>query len=376
MPCDLPPALSQSLRDYSQSSLQSLCARTRTIVLSRLQRFLGWLNCLERTEHITWIAVTPKIVNDFFNFRLNQPSRLGGRLSTKTITRDLTPIRDWLAWNEMREGTGTSRSAYVAYLIDNMPHEEAPEVHIITPYLEQRILDRCHCIGRGDSQLRYPDFRYGRSEMHKATEVGWAKGAFALYFVLMMRQGLRPQEAIRLRWDELDLTSYPCVLRLRRLNDERGVPIRKLKTAKSQDAITLGRAVYKQDRDQWSGICDGLDVAILLRDFQQHARGPWVFGNELGQFPNEYGIWRALKHEMQEPDLRAYSCRHTLATRMAARGFTLEQIARVLRNTVASCEKYYVAGTRTHDAFDVMTGQRVQVERQRSPSASSRMLSS
>ena len=94
-----------------------------------------------------------------------------------------------------------------------------------------------------------------------------------------------------------------------------------------------------------------------MRERKARATSEWVFGAKL----DDVFIFKALQHETGDPCLRPYSCRHTLATRLVARGFTLEQVARVLRNSVAVCERHYVAGTRVHDAFDIATGARVQV---------------
>lgn len=242
-----------------------------------------------------------------------------------------------------------------AHVVNPFPPEDRGEVHIITPAQERQILARAQDIRHGDRTLRFWQTYKGLRHFKLAHMGGWKPGAFRLYFAVMMRQGLRPAEARCLRWDELFLDAKVPVMRLRRIIDQEGATVRSLKTNKSMDTVTLAKP--STFRDVWRGACDDLDIAEELRDFRKHADGPCVFGPRL----NEHEIFRALKRELADDGLRPYSCRHTLATRMIARGFTLEDVSRVLRNSVAVCEKYYCAGTRVHDAFDVATGRRIQI---------------
>jgi integrase len=363
----LPQALEENLRAFTQS-LSHLEPGTRKNTLSKLTRFLNWAASRGLANCTTWRDTNPALLDEFVQHRLGTPSARGFWPKPETISRDLVAIRDWLVWNEERELTGPIRSAHA---MRPLPRAEREEIHVITVEQENVILDRARWVQDGARGLRFPNVRDGREVMTNARQTGWLRGAFSLYVLLMLRCGLRPAEALKLRWDEVFLDANPPVLQLRRRFDEYGRPLRKLKTAKSQDAITIARYVRVEHRDQWSGPAEGYDLVELLRDFrdelkQADAYGPWVFGKcepftgEV-EYPDDAFIWRALKYETGDARVKAYSLRHTLGTRLAARGFTAEQVARVLRNTARVCERYYIAGTREHDAFDIRTGQRVQV---------------
>lgn len=363
----LPQALENNLRAFTQS-LVHLDPGTRKNTLSKLTRFLSWATSRGRDDCTAWRDVNPVLLDEFVAWRLQTPSARGFWPKPATVQRDLITIKKWLVWNEERELTGPIRSAHA---MRPLPAEEREDVHVITPQQEKVILDRARWVAEGNRGLRYPDNVNGKPVMKNARQTGWVPGAFKLYLLLMLRCGLRPAEALKLRWDEVFLEADPPMLQLRQRHDEYGRPMRKLKTAKSQDAITIARFVRREHRDEWSGPAEGYDLVKELRSFRDEAKregrfGPWVFGRceELTgevEFPDDAFIWRALKHETGDTRLKAYSLRHTLATRMAARGFSVEQIARVLRNTTRVCERYYIAGTREHDAFDVHTGKRVQI---------------
>jgi integrase len=316
----------------------------------------------------TWRAVTPVLLDNFVAHRLKTPSARGFWPKPDTIKRDLQAVRDWLIWNEERELTGPIRSAHTNR---PLPQQDREEVHVVTQEQEDFILKRSRWIYEGSRGLRFPEIVNGKEVLHNACQTGWEKGAFRLYFLLMIRCGLRPDEALHMRWDEIYLESNPPFFKLKRMYDEHDKPLRKLKTAKSEDAVSIARYVRPEDRDEWSGASEGVDLVKEIRDFKDQLRTeqkltPFVFGR-LDPFVNNYTfptdsfIWRALKYECKDNKLKAYSCRHTVGTRLAARGFSSEQIARVLRNTSRVCERYYIAGTRVHDVFDVSTGQRLQI---------------
>lgn len=364
----LPQAIEDNLRAYCQSALVGQGAGTRKNTLSKLNRFFDWAISRGQGDYTTWRDTVPALLDDYVQHRLQTPSARGFWPKPDTVKRDLFALRDWLLWNEERELTGPIRSAHV---IRPLPKQERNEVHTITPMQEQFILERSRFIFEGCRGLRFPDKRNGQDVMTQARQTGWERGAFRLYFLLMIRCGLRPAEALHLRWDEVYLDCEPPILKLKRIMSEGGDYVRKLKTAKSEDAITIPRYVRPEHRDRWSGPSEGVDLVKELREFREQLTaagkiGEWVFGREWRpgdfEFPDDAFIWRGLKHETNDPDLKAYSCRHTVGTRLAARGFSSEQIARVLRNTSRVAERYYIAGTRMRDAFDVATGQRVQVK--------------
>lgn len=362
-----PQGLEGSIVAFTQS-LRHLDPGTLKNTRSKLQRFLDWVTSHQREECTAWQDVRPALLDNFVSYRLRTPSARGFWPKPDTVQRDLIAIRNWLCWCEEQELTGPIRSAHV---MRPLPRQERDEIHVITPDQERILLERARWVVEGGRGLRFPALRDGKQVMVNARQTGWRPGAFKLYVLLMLRCGLRPAEALKLRWDELRLQDQPPLIRMRRRYNEYGRPIRKLKTSKSEDAITLARRIPPGHRDQWSGVSEGFDLVEELELYQQQERAagtlnPWVFGQEApdrsdGEFPDDAFIWRALKHETGDQKLRAYSCRHTLGTRLAARGFSSEQIARVLRNTPRVCERHYIAGTRELDAFDVHTGQRVQV---------------
>lgn len=363
----LPQTLEDNLRAFTQS-LHHLDPGTRKNTLSKLTRFLNWATSRGRDDCTAWRDVNPVLLDEFVAHRLQTPSARGFWPKPETVQRDLVAIRSWLIWNEERELTGPIRSGHA---MRPLPAQERDEVHVITPEQEKIILDRARWVVEGGRGLRFPNVRDGRQVMTNARQTGWVPGAFRLYVLLMLRCGLRPAEALNLRWDEVLLEANPPILQLRRRYDEYGRPLRKLKNANAENAVTIARYVRPEHRDEWSGPGEGYDLVKELRSFRDEAKregrfGPWVFGRcdeftgEV-EFPDDAFIWRALKHETSDQKLKAYSLRHTMATRMAARGFTAEQIARVLRNTTRVAERYYIAGTRELDAFDIQTGQRVQV---------------
>lgn len=364
-----PLSLENNIRDYTQTTLTLQHPGTRKNTLSKLQRFLGWAVSREQSKYTTWCDTVPKLLDEYVQWRLKTPSARGFMPNPDTIKRDLQVVRDWVLWNEERELTGPIRSAHV---IRPLPKHEREEIHFLTPEQEKFILDRARWIHEGGRGLRFPDVRNGRETMTNARQTGWVEGAFRLYFLLMMRQGLRPAEAMHLRWDEVFLDADPPLMKLQRIEDDEGKAVRGLKTKKSEDAVTIARCIRPEARDQWSGPSEGVDLVAELREFKDRQKaectlGDWVFGkvdqwtNEI-VFPDDSFIWRALKHETNDPNLKAYSCRHTVGTRLSARGFQAEQVSRVLRNTARVCERYYIAGTRLRDAFDINTGQRVQVK--------------
>lgn len=355
----LPDALSANVRHFTQTRLALFKPSTRKNTLSKLMRFLSWAVSFQREKFTRWNDVCPTLVDNFLCVRCKSLTRKGTYVNIRTVERDLIALKEWILWNEEQEMTGPIRSPYIMRPLPTAPREE---VHFLTPSQEQSVLDRSRWIYEGSRGLRFPETRNGKPNMHNARQTGWRRGAFRIYFLLMMRQGLRPSETVQLRWDDLFLYSKPAFMRLRpMLNSESG---RVLKTAKSADAITIARAATHSD--EWSGPCERIDLLAELRRFAAKANGPWVFGVEdpftkQPIFPDDDFIWRALRYELKDEKMRAYSCRHTVGTRMSARGFSAEEIARVLRNSPEVCQRFYIAGTRERDAFDINTARRVQI---------------
>lgn len=355
----LPDALSANLRQFTQTRLALFKPSTRKNTYSKVLRFLSWAVTFQHGKFTRWTDVCPTLVDNFLCVRCKCLTRKGTYVNIHTVERDLIALKEWVVWNEEQEMTGPIRSPYIMRPLPAVPHEE---VHFLSPEEEQAILDRSRWIYEGARGLRFPEERKGRQVLTNARQTGWERGAFRLYFLLMMRQGLRPFEAIKLRWDDMSLYSKPAFMRLQPLlNSDSG---RSLKTPKSADAITIARAATTLD--EWSGPCEKIDLLAELRRFATNAHGPWVFGTEdpftkQVVFPDDDFIWRALRYELKDKKLRAYSCRHTVGTRMSARGFSAEEIARVLRNSPRVCERFYIAGTRERDAFDINTARRVQI---------------
>ena len=130
--------------------------------------------------------------------------------------------------------------------------------------------------------------------------------------------GLRPGEALGLKWEDLD--SAPRLLHV-----ERAISLRELKPTKTGESRTVDLTVRLVDAlGRWQAICEA-DALAAGGDV-----APWVFPSE-ARTPLEaaavYKRFRSLLSKAKLPRFRLYDLRHTFATHLLALGAPITYVA-------------------------------------------------
>jgi integrase len=141
----------------------------------------------------------------------------------------------------------------------------------------------------------------------------------AVLFLTLADTGLRPGEALGLKWEDVDSAT-------RLLHVERAISLRELKPTKTGESRTVDLTLRLADAlSRWQAMCEADTLAAGGGDVT-----PWIFPSEACT-PLEaaavYKRFRSLLSKAKLPRFRLYDLRHTFATHLLALGAPITYVA-------------------------------------------------
>ncbi len=241
-------------------------------------------------ENVALVDVKPPILEEFRAYLLNERG-----LSIKSC-RNVIDASFRAMMRDARK---------VDYLIERDPFEALtwPRVHTLKPD------------------------PFTEAERDKVIAQFTRKSPFYVPFVYtLLYTGMRPSEALALRWGDVDLTrGFISISKSRYMSDE-GSP----KTAGSHREITL-----------LPGVVEALKRIKPLRVTEDS----YVFVNQDGEPLNFHtwrgGIWYRVLRGAGVKERRPYCCRHTFISVGLSNGVNIKWLAEYCGTSVAMIEKHY-----------------------------------
>lgn len=132
----------------------------------------------------------------------------------------------------------------------------------------------------------------------------------AMFAQFLVDTGLRPSEALNLRWEDISPTAIT-------------VPAGKTSTIRVVPTTTRVR-----------------NILAVIKDDELEARGPWS-SLSYAQFIRSWSKARSAMSLDQDPDFVPYVLRHTFASRLVQRGAPLQVVQKLLGHTNSDTTQIY-----------------------------------
>jgi integrase len=173
--------------------------------------------------------------------------------------------------------------------------------------------------GISHSERRAAIRPFSTAELEALLDVARAHPERHVLYLLLARTGMRPGEALGLRWDDLDLTRREILV-------ERSVALGEIVTTKTGHARRV---------DMSRELAAALAALYLRREKEalRHSQGEitqWVFCSRRGGLRGQREVRRQFMVTMRRAGLsghRLYDLRHTFATLLLAGGMPLTYVA-------------------------------------------------
>ncbi len=153
-----------------------------------------------------------------------------------------------------------------------------------------------------------------RAFMETAKEERWG-----LLFLLMLTTGLRPGEALGLRWNDVDFENKRLYVRytLVRVRNQKSWKLEEPKTSKSRRTVPLPDSIVKMLSTHQKNQAEEI---LKNRGYKNHG---FVFASNTGEPVIDRNLLRDFKSILKKtglPDIRLYDLRHTCATLLLVAG--------------------------------------------------------
>ena len=188
-------------------------------------------------------------------------------------------------------------------------------------------------------------------------------------FSLLLVSGIRPGEALGLKWQDIDFDTKTVTIKrvLSRVNGKELQLIEDTKTAKSKRTIPVTKDVIedlkeiKQEQDKASAERKAAEKwGLPVKEYNDQGL---VFANEVGNPIDEGNIlkrhFKPLLREAGLPDMRLYDLRHTCATLLLAAGENPKIVSERLGHSTISL----TLDTYTHVLPNMQQGATVKLEK-------------
>jgi len=153
-------------------------------------------------------------------------------------------------------------------------------------------------------------------------------------FLTLTDTGLRPGEALALRWADLDLTGWT-------LRVERALSARQVKTTKTEGTRFVDVTLRLADAlSQWQADLEA-EALLVARE-----PSPWVFPSAAGTPLDAANVAKAFRFILRAaglPRFRLYDLRHTFASHLLAEGAPITYVAAQLGHAKPTTTLLYYA---------------------------------
>ena len=266
-------------------------------------------------------SVTPMDINRLYNTTLLEERKLSGRTIEYTHAILRQALGDAVEWGILTQNPCRKRAV-------KLPKTEKTEMKVLSPEQVQLFLERA------SGTRLYP------------------------LWVLFLTTGMRPGEALALKWSDLEEPHVIIRRTIRRTRENGYKVVNETKTDKSRRMVSLPETTLRVLREHRIR-----QLEEALKEGPRYDRsGEWIFATKTGRFyaPGYISTeWAKALKRAGMPSLRLYDTRHTHITTLLMQGIS----AKVVAERVGHSTTKHTLDTYAHVAQEIHDKTAQDVER-------------